>query len=214
MSLEAVILRRTRRRIWPRSTTQVLRGVPLRMTLLAICAWSTVGCKSAVQSGENTALSGVDLVRMTDDMAMKLGSDAQVQRAIREHGPLKIVVTPVENRMRAEVLPRGPAEAFVARVRTLLSHHSPGDFMWIMNRDAWHSLRGRELEGVDLGPSPDVVNPDYSLSAVFSSLADEDKKHRSSYYLCRYELTDLRDRTVLWTGAYEVKKVAVKGFGD
>jgi hypothetical protein len=58
------------------------------------------------------------------------------------------------------------------------------------------------------------MSPDYSLSAVFSSLADEDAKRRSSYYVCRYELTDLRDRTVLWTGAYEVKKIAVKGFLD
>ena len=179
-----------------------------------ICGFILLGCKSAVQSGQNTALSGVDLVKMTDDMAMKLGSDPEVQRAICEHGPLKVVVTPVENRMRAEVLPRGPAEAFVARVRTLLSRQAKNDYVWIMNRDAWHNLRGRSLDDVDLGPSPDAVNPDYSLSAVFSSLADEDKKHRSSYYLCRYELTDLRDRTVLWEGSYEVKKVAVKGFGD
>jgi hypothetical protein len=167
-----------------------------------------------VQAGHNTALSGVDLVKMTDDMAMQLGGDPEVQRAIREHGPLKIVVLPVENRMRAEVLPSGPAMAFVARVRALLSRQARQDFVWIMNRDAWYSLRGRELEGIDLGPSPDAINPEYSLSAVFSSLADEDRKHRSSYYLCRYELTDLRDRTVLWEGSYEVKKVAVKGFGD
>jgi hypothetical protein len=184
------------------------------MTVLVSVISATIGCASAVQHGENTALSGVDLVRMTDDMAMQIGGDPEVRRAIAQRGPLKVVVMPVENRMRAEVLPRGPAEAFVARVRTLLSKHAPGDFMWIMNRDAWYSLRGREFEGVELGPSPDATEPDYALSAVFSSLADEDRKHRSSYYLCRYELVDLRDRTVLWNGAYDVKKVAVKGFGD
>ena len=191
----------------------------LHRPLFYLCAYvcicgSLFGCSSAVGAGRNTALSGVDLVKMTDDMAMQIGSDAEVQRAIAQRGPLKVVLTPVENRMRAEVLPRGPAEAFVARVRTLLSRHAPQSFTWIMNRDAWHNLRERELEGVELGPSPDAVQPDYSLSAVFSSLAEEDRKHRSSYYLCRYELVDLRDRTVLWTGAYEVKKVAVKGFGD
>jgi hypothetical protein len=182
--------------------------------LIAGISFLPVGCASAVGTGQNTALSGVDLVRMTDDMAMQIGSDPQVQRAIAERGPLKVVIVPVENRMRAEVLPRGPAEGFVARVRSLLSRHAPESFTWIVNRDAFYNLRGRELEGVELGPSPDAINPEYSLSAVFSSLADEDKKHRSSYYLCRYELVDLRDRTVLWTGAYEVKKVAVKGFGD
>ena len=186
----------------------------IALLMFALLLSPLAGCASAVKAGQNTALSGVDLVRMTDDMAMQLASDPEVQNAIRKRGPLKVVVTPVENRMRAEVLPRGPSEAFVARVRTLLSKHAPENFTWIMNRDAWYSLRGRELEGIDLGPAPDAINPEYSLSAVFSSLADEDRKHRSSYYLCRYELTDLRDRSVLWTSAYEVKKVAVKGFGD
>lgn len=172
------------------------------------------GCASAVQHGQSTALSGLDLVQMTDDMAMQIAGDSDVRKAIAEHGPLKVVVMPVENRMRAEVLPRGAAEAFVGRVRTLLSKHAPASFVWIMNRDAWYRLRDRELEGVEVGPSPEAVQPEYALRAVFSSLADEDAKHRSSYYVCRYELADLRDRTVLWTGSYEVKKVAVKGFGD
>ena len=172
------------------------------------------GCASATQSGTNTALSGVDLVQMTDDMAMKIAADPQVQTAYARQGPLKIVIQPVENRMRAEVLPSGQAEAFVARLRTLLAKHAPDKFIWITNRETFYRLRGRELEGVDLGPAPDAMSPDYLLSAVFTSLADENAKLRSSYYVCRYELTDLRHRTVLWTGSYEVKKVAVKGMLD
>ena len=172
------------------------------------------GCSSAVSSGQNTALSGVDLVKMTDDMAMKIAASPEVQRAYKEHGPLKVVVLPVENQMRAEVLPRGPSETFVGRVRTLLSKHSPDEFVWIMNRDTWYALRDRELEGVEPGPAPGAINPEYSLSAVFSSLTDENSDRRSSYYLCRYELTNLADRTVLWSGSYDVKKIAIKGFGD
>ena len=50
---------------------------------------------------------------------------------------------------------------------------------------------------------------------MFSSLTERDvASGRSSYYLCVYELTDLEDRTVLWTDTYEVKKMAVKGFLD
>ena len=78
-----------------------------------ICGFILMGCASAVEHGQSTALSGVDLMQMTDDMAMKLAGDPQVQRAIQERGPLKVVVLPVTNRMRAEVLPRGAAEAFV-----------------------------------------------------------------------------------------------------
>ena len=172
------------------------------------------GCSSAVSQGHNTALSGVDLVQMTDDMAMKIAGDPQVQAAIAAKGALKVVVLPVENQMRAEVLPQGQAEAFVGRVRTLLARHAPQDFTWIMNRDTFYRLRGKELEGVEPGPSPDAISPDYSLTAVFTSLADEDAKHRSSFYICRYELADLKDRTVLWTESYEVKKIAVKGMLD
>jgi hypothetical protein len=172
------------------------------------------GCSSAVSHGTNTALSGVDLVQMTDDMANKIASDPGVQQAIARQGALKVVVLPAENRMRAEVLPSGQAETFTGRVRTLLSHELPDKFTWVMNRDTFYRLRGREIEGVEPGPAPEAVSPDYALSAVFTSLAEEDRKHRSSYYVCTFSLTDLRDRTVLWSGAYDVKKIAVKGFLD
>ena len=172
------------------------------------------GCSSAVSQGTNTALSGVDLVQMTDDMAMRIMGDPDVQAAMAQRGALKVVVLPAENQMQGEVLPRGQAEAFIGRVRTLLARHAPDKFTWIMNRETFYRLRAQELEGVETGPSPDAISPDYSLSAVFTSMANEDAKHRSSYYVCRYELSDLKDRTVLWTAAYEVKKVAVKGMLD
>jgi len=171
------------------------------------------GCTSAVQSGHNTALDATDLVAMTDDMAQKILASPEVQQEFAQHGPLRVVVEPVENRMTAEVLPRGPAEAFTARLRNLLSHHAPDRFVWIMNRDAYYRLRSQEL-GVPLGPSPDAMNPNFALTAIFSSLSQEDKKHRSDYYLCTFELTDLNRRHTLWTDKYEVTKVAVKGFLD
>ena len=172
------------------------------------------GCTSAVQSGRNTALDSVDLVAMTDDMAARIVADPEVRAAIGREGSLKVVVQPVENDMVGEVLPRGPAEAFTARVRSLLAKAAPGNFTWIMNRDAFYRLRNQELDDIDLGPSPDAIDPRYALQARFSSLTDEDLKRRSSYYLCVYELLDLQTRNVLWAGTYEVKKVAVQGFLD
>jgi hypothetical protein len=170
-----------------------------------------------VQSGHSTALDAVDLVSMTDDMASKIVADPEVQAAIAREGKLRVVVQPVENRLTAEVLPRGPAEAFTARIRSLLSERSPQSFTWVLNRDAWHHFRDKELDrpaGTDLGPAPESVDPRYALTAIFSSLADESSQRRTSYYLCRYELTDLQTRDVLWTDKYELKKTAVKGFLD
>ena len=173
----------------------------------------TGGCGNAVQSGHNTALDAMDLTQMTDKMAASLAGNPQVQAAIAREGKLTIVVQPVENDMEAEVLPRGQADAVTARVRYLLSRHAPERFAWIMNRDAFYSLRQRELD-VPLGPAPEAINPEYALTARFRSLASETSKSRSSAYLCVYELSSLKDRTVLWTDKYEVKKKAVKGFLD
>lgn len=172
-----------------------------------------LGCQAPLKHATSSALDGTDLVRMTDDMSMKLAGDPAVQRQIAEHGPLKIVVQPVENQMTGEVLPRGPADAFTGRVRSLLGRQARDQFVWIMNRDAFYRMRGQELD-FDLGPSPDAISPQYALTAIFSSLISEDAKRRSSYYLCVYELTDLHNRTVLWTDRYEVKKSVVKGFLD
>ena len=172
------------------------------------------GCASAVQAGTSTALGGVDLVQMTDQMAASIVADPEIQAAIAKDGALRIVVQPVENEMTAEILPRGQAEAFTARVRSLLSKQAGDRFTWVMNRDSYYRLRDRSLEGVDLGPSPDAVDPQYALVARFSSLTKESQQGRSSYYLCVYQLTNLEDRTVLWTDKYEVKKQAVRGFLD
>jgi len=182
----------------------------LTCVALAICVG---GCASATQAGHNTLLDSVDLVQMTDQMARSIVADPRVEQAIREHGSLKVVVQPVENRLTAEVLPRGEAEAFTARVRALLSRHAPDKFVWVLNKDEFYDLRGKELD-VALGPAPEAVNPEYALTAIFSSLSDESSKGRTDFYLCRYELSNLQTRNVLWSDSYKVKKQAFKGFLD
>jgi len=179
--------------------------------LLALLPLLALGCATAVENGRGTALDATDLVAMTDDMAMKITTSPPVRAAIAQAGPLRVVVEPVENNMHAEVLPHGPADAFTARVRTLLARHAPDDFVWVMNRDAFRRLQRAELE---LGPTPDSVQPEYALTARFYSLTDETPERRSSAYLCVYDLTNLRTRTVLWTDKYELKKATVRGFLD
>jgi hypothetical protein len=181
---------------------------------VAMLAVLMAGCGSAVSSGTNTALSGMDLQQMTDQMSMSILASPAVQDAIVSDGKLRIVVEPVENLMTAEILPRGPAEAFTARVRALLAQHAPDRFTWIMNRDAYYRLRASELEKMDLGPNPESVQPKYALHSRFYSITNETSKSRSSSYLCVYEITDLQSREVLWTDKYEVQKMAVKGWLD
>ena len=167
-----------------------------------------------MSSGENTALNGTDLVKMTDDMAAAIEGSPAVRAAVSRDGSLRVVVEPVVNRMTAEVLPAGPADAFTARVRTLLARHDPERYTWVMNKEAFYRLRGQELDGVALGPAPDAISPQYALTATFTSIARETAGGRDDYYVCNYQLANLADRTVLWTKAYEVQKRAVKGFLD
>src|SRR6476660_6453989 len=130
--------------------------------LLAPLAGFAGGCTSAVESGHNTALDSVNLEQMTDKMAASIAADPRVQAAIRQNGAPRVVVQPAENHMTAEVLPPGQAEAFVTRVRSLLSHHAPDQYVWVMNRDTFYRMRGVEREDV-LGPAPEAVNPQYAL---------------------------------------------------
>jgi hypothetical protein len=175
---------------------------------------AVTGCSDAVSSGRSASLSGDDLQQITDDIAMQLAGDPEVRAAITSEGPLPVVVLPVENQMTGEVLPRGPAMAFTARVRTLLSQKAPNDYVWVLNRDEFNALRAAELTGVSLGPSPDAIQPRYALHARFQTLTSDTRDSRSVYYLCVYELTDISNRRSLWTGKYELKKAVVKGFLD
>ncbi|HZL34606.1 MAG TPA: hypothetical protein VFC78_04795 [Tepidisphaeraceae bacterium] len=184
-----------------------------RIAIFTLALSLMSGCTNALQSGHNTALTGMDLKSMTDKMAASLAASPAVRQAIREKGELKIVVEPAQNEMEAEVLPHGQAEAFTARVRLLLSGHNQGRFLWILNRDEFYDLRNSEIADT-LGPAPGAIDPEYALVARFRSLTSENAKLRTSSYLCVYELTNLKDRTVLWNDKYEVRKKAVKGFLD
>lgn len=174
-----------------------------------------VGCasKGATESGRNTMLDGFDLVEMTDRMARSIAEDPEVAAEIARRGTLRVVVLPAENHMRGEVMPTGAAYAFTARVRTLLQRSMPDRFEFILNREAFYSKR-RELEGLDLGPAPDAVDPEYALVARFYSITREDRAGRSADYLCAFELTDIDRRNVLWSDSYSTRKTVRRGSLD
>ncbi len=186
-----------------------------RWLLMGFMSLVLSGCSvsSAVSHGHNTALDSVDLVSMTELMARSIAAERRVAEAYAKSGPLKIVVQPVENHLTGEILPAGQAEAFVDRLRFLLRRHEPAKSDSVMNRDNYYRMRQREMD-VDLGPEPGRVQPEYSLVARFHSLADESSKQRTAAYLCVYQLTSIRDGSVIWTDRYEVKKTAVKGMFD
>lgn len=188
----------------------ILRATVVLTLALLPCAG---GCANALAVGHSTALDATDLRAMTDRMAASIAGDPRVLAAVAAEGPLAVVVERVENRMTGEILPRPEAEAFTARVRSLLSEQARGQFVWCVNRETYERLRGGELDPL-LGPPPDRVRPRYVLWGQFYSLTNEDAAGRRASYLCLFELTDLDRSTTLWTGRHEVSKRAVKGFLD
>jgi PBP1b-binding outer membrane lipoprotein LpoB len=189
-----------------------MRNLTFVPFLLAAASF-LISCEpnTAVSHGHNTALDSVDLVEMTQKMTDAILSNPSVQADVAQKGRLKVVIEPVENKMVGEILPRGAKEAFIARLRAQLQERAPEKFIWIINRDAWHALRNREI---DAGPDPMGLQPEYALTATFSSITDETSNRRSSYYLCVYHLTNIQSRQLVWTDKFEVKKTAVKEFLD
>ena len=147
-------------------------------SLLILSLLTGCGANTAVSHGKNTALDAANLEEMTQKMTDAILREANIQSALADKCKLRIVIQPVENKMIGEVLPRGEKELFVARLRSLLQERAPNQFTWVMNRDNWHAIRDKEL---DPGPDPVRVQPEYALTARFSSITDESSKHRSSY---------------------------------
>jgi hypothetical protein len=184
-------------------------------TVLSMLLMSLVlsSCASDVtRVAQKRRLDDVDLVRMTDQMAASLAADAEVLSATSA-GRIAVVILPVRNRLTGQVLPPGEAQAFVARVRVLLSRSARDRFLFVLNRDDFDALRRAEL-AEDLGPSPEAISPTHALTATFLSLDSSAGRRDATYYLCQYELTDLTDRRVLWAEKYEVKKKSVGEFLD
>jgi len=79
----------------------------------------------------------------------------------------------------------------------------------IENRAKLHDLQNRELEqerddfgqGAGTSPGQAGIQPDFSLYARIMEMPNRG----TSYYLCEFTLSDLRNRTQVWTNAYEVR---------
>ena len=181
--------------------------------LLLLLPLLIVGCASAVQAGSSAVLGSKDLVSMSDRLALDLASDANVREA-EAGGVLRVVVEPVQNRLRGEVIPTGQRELFTARLRDRLEDATPGRFVWVNNKAVFERLVASELDDVRPGPVPGRVQPTHTLKGVFRSLADETKDRRVAYYLCSFDLVDLADGRVIWTGQYEVKKAIARDYLD
>jgi hypothetical protein len=153
-------------------------------------------------------LQSKDVVSASDKMAMDLLSDPNLNASKTQW---TIVVDRVDNQSSD---PRANLDIFLRRLRTNLAQQGRGRVQLIENRAKLNELQSRELEpgagerdtygqgsGARPAPGPAGIQPDYSLYARISDLPNRG----TYYYYVEFTLTDLRNRTIAWTNAYEVK---------
>jgi hypothetical protein len=175
--------------------------------------------KDAINKDSRTTfLTSTDLVTMTDQMAMAITSDPEVQHIIAQK-PMIIVMKPIANETN-EIIRQGQKELYVHRVRVQLSSKQAlrDKFVFVLNRADYEKLQREErLSPGELGTSEDRIQPEYALWGTFYANTNADSRRRSDTYLCTYRLTKLSGSNAgeqLWEGSYETSKNIKKDLLD
>jgi hypothetical protein len=149
--------------------------------------------------GRDRGLQSKDVVQASDQMAMDLLADPGLNSSGAQW---TIVVGNVKNET---VNARHALDIFIERLRMNLARHGKGRVTLIQNRADYRDRQAGELElepGSNGGqPGPKGIQPDYQLDATAMELPNRG----TSYYLIEFSVNDLRNRTIAWTNAYEVR---------
>lgn len=148
-------------------------------------------------------LQSKDVMDATDRMAMELLALPELNASDRQW---TIVTGPVENQTLTE---RQNYAIFVDRLKTNLSKQGRGRVTLIENRDRYRDLQSKELEGAGeredggkgANAAPAGIQPDYILYCKAQEMAGEGPR----YFRFEFNLTNLRNRVIVWSGQYEVK---------
>lgn len=167
------------------------------------------GCGSAPKA-HTTFLRSVDLTAMTDKMAQSFATDAVISARNPSDSPWIISMYRVVNHTN-QIIPDREKWLYLARLRALLAETDVAksrNIIWIIPPERW-SIVAQELD-VPEEPYGLRMNPTHLLTAEFHALTNTSGKGRSDAYLCSYQLVDLKSSTMVWEGAWEVKR-AVEG---
>ncbi len=164
------------------------------------CLLFMAGCLAATACSlpqvNTTRLGSVDLVAMTDRMAVSLINQPQVAQRTPESQPWIVTIDRVVNKTN-DYLPESERWAFVARLRALLTANQT-----LARRNIRFVVPAQQDQPDEL---INRATPTHALTATFHALTVADRRIRSDAYLCAYQLMDLRTDRVVWEDRYEVK---------
>ena len=148
---------------------------------------------------EDRGIQSKDLVESTDLMAMDLLALPELNDSRQRW---TIVSTFMDNDTTRR---RDQYDIFINRLKTKLAREGRGRVQLIENRDRFRDLQAHELEPTGDSrrepPGPAGVQPQFALNGRVEELPNR----ATSTYRFEFNLTDLRNRTIVWTNDYLVK---------
>jgi hypothetical protein len=193
----------------------VRTALPAGLVLVALAA----GCAPSYEEQRppvdqldrrDRGLQSKDVIQASDSLARDLLSLPELNES-REQWVL--VVDRVEDRTRDNMF-QGDYNIFLQRLQTNLSRQGRGRVTIVDKRDRFYDVRERELErgpagdqfgqggrGPGGGGTPGAISPDFALRATAMDLPGRG----TTYYNLQFDLVDLHNRTIVWTGDYEVR---------
>jgi hypothetical protein len=156
-------------------------------------------------SDEDRGLQSKDVLAASDQMAMDLLSDPELNGSVTQW---TMVVENMEDLTRDRTFSTN-FDVFLERLRTNISEQGHGRVRLIENKDQFHQLRDKELEGpadpygqAGATPPPSkAINPDYALYGKAIDMPNE----ANDYYLLEFNVVNLQTREEVWSRKYEVK---------
>lgn len=150
-----------------------------------------------------TTLTAADTVRMTDQMAQDLAASPSIAQRNSASEPWVFTLDQVTNRTE-QLMDESERWGTMIRFRSRLSESflaKDRGIRFVVPAVEWKRYADSEFRA-----SPDKrLKPTHALRAEFRSDTSTSARHRSDYYLCAFQLVDLRDNQLVWENAYEVK---------
>jgi PBP1b-binding outer membrane lipoprotein LpoB len=157
---------------------------------------------SSVVAGDR-GLQSKDLIEMTDKMAPDM---LKIPEIAANSNKVIIVMTGITNKTSE---PTRDMTIYTARLRSLLNQHARDRLAFVENRQTTEALQNQELgtqdpfeQGSRTGqPANTRLLPQYALKGEFYEM----RNSATSYYLCTFQLTNLRTGELVWENSYETR---------
>jgi hypothetical protein len=145
-------------------------------------------------------LQSADVLKASDEIAMSLLALPELRQSDKRW---TLVVDKVEDLTRDHKFRSTDYNIFLERLRSNLVNQGRGQIQLIENRDKFYDIRERELEGGngDGAAAPKAVSPDFAIYAKAYDMPNRG----TTYYLIDFIVTDLHQRTQVFSKQYETR---------